>query len=368
MKEQKSTKIMEDNRLNPKLSLGFEDILIVPGYSDFLPYEVSLEVSLNEKFKLSLPFLSAAMDTVTEYEMSRALISSGGMGVLHRNLKISTAKEWINKLREEFGENKPYAVAIGASTTKEDIKELINSGANIILIDSAHGHSKNIGEKIKEVKEISSDIFIIAGNVVSSEGAEYLISCGAHAVKVGIGSGSICTTRLITGVGSGEFSSLVEVSRICKAKNVLTIADGGLTSTDEIVKALAAGADLVMLGYLFAGTDEAPGEIKKIEGKELKLYRGMGSLGAMKAGSADRYFKHSTDPKNWVSEGVESYVLYKGSVKNVLLHLTASLQTAFGYIGAKNILELHKKARFVRVTKSVSKKSKVHAVETILNY
>ncbi|CBZ40510.1 Inosine-5\'-monophosphate dehydrogenase (IMPDH/GuaB) [Mycoplasma suis KI3806] len=357
-----------NNKLLPNLSLGLEDVLIVPGYSDFLPYEVSLEVKLNNEMKVSLPFLSAAMDTVTEIDMARALLSVGAIGVLHRNLNISTVVEWITQLKSEFGENKPYAVAVGVSTPEEDIKSLVNCGVNMILIDSAHGHSKNIGEKIKEIREIAPDLFIIAGNVVSAEGAEYLISCGVQAVKVGLGSGSICTTRLITGVGSGEFSSLVEVSRVCKAAGVLTIADGGLTSPDEIVKALAAGVDLVMLGYLFAGTDEAPGEKKIIDGKELKLYRGMGSLGAMKAGSADRYSKHSTDPKNWVSEGVESYVRYKGSVDSVLSYLKASLQTAFGYIGAKNINELHQKAKFVRVTKSVSKKSQVHAVETILNF
>ncbi|AFO52053.1 inosine-5'-monophosphate dehydrogenase [Candidatus Mycoplasma haematolamae str. Purdue] len=350
-------------------SLGFADVLILPGYSDCLPHEVSLDSKIGgEGIPLSLPFLSAAMDTVTEFEMARSMIKAGAIGVIHRNLSVEQIIVMVRRLRDEFKKKKViYAAAIGVSTPKEDILKMIDAGVNFLVLDSAHGHSKNVGDKTKEIRRVAPDIFLVAGNVVTGEGARYLIDCGASAVKVGLGSGSICTTRLVTGVGYGEFSSIKEVSKVCKERGALTIADGGLNSSEEIVKALAAGADLVMLGYLFAGSDEAPGEVKEINGEKYKLYRGMGSRAAMESGSFDRYSKNQSDPSTWVPEGVESYVKYKGSVEKIILRLKSEIQTALGYIGAKNIQELQTKSKFVKITNSVSKKSRVHTVDNVLD-
>lgn len=351
---------------NLKFSLTFDDVLIKPRMSAILPDVVDVSVKLNDSLSLDIPVISAAMDTITEYEMARAMIIAGGIAPLHKNMPHNAVLDCVKKLKKEFGENKPYAVAIGVATTEQEIKELHEVGANIFIVDSAHGHSQNIGNLVEFVSKNYPNIFLIAGNVVTAEGAQFLIDKGADAIKVGLGSGSICITRKVTGVGIGQLTAISDVAEVCKKNNVLTIADGGIKSLDEIMKAIVVGADLVMLGYMLSGTNECPGEVQKINNEEYKIYRGMGSLGAMKLGSSSRYNKSNLSSNKWIAEGTESFVKVKGPVKDVLHNIVWGLKTAFGYVGAKTILEVHKHVELIRITNAVLKKSDVHSVDAII--
>lgn len=310
--------IFKEKAKNLEESLTFDDLLIKPGFSSVSLKEVNLDLRLNDKISLKIPIFSAGMDTVTGYEMARSMILAGGCGPLHKNLTINESVEIISKLRKEFGDNNPIAACVGVGIEEKDIARLVDAGLNVAVVDSAHAHTQVVGDLVKLISSKFPQVFLIAGNVVTEEGAEWLISNGAHAVKVGIGPGSICTTRKVTGIGRGQASSVMEVADYCKSRGIFVIADGGIRSTDEIMKAIACGADAVMLGYLFAGCEECPGEVITIDGKQYKMYRGMGSLSAMKEGSASRYGKEGVENFKWVPEGVESYVPYQGSVKDKL--------------------------------------------------
>ncbi|XP_032746540.1 inosine-5'-monophosphate dehydrogenase-like, partial [Rattus rattus] len=254
-------------------SISFDDILIKPAYSNVLPTETEVSLTLSNGIVMKVPVFSAAMDTVTGYEMARAMAASGGCGPLHKNTTVEENIESLKKLKEEFGNEKPICVSVGVSNTHDEIKRLIEAGANTVMIDCAHGHSENVGVLTKWISENFPDVYLIAGNVVTKEGAEFLISRGAKAVKVGMGCGSTCTTRKVTGVGRGQISSIVEVADYCKDKGIMVIADGGIRSNDEIMKAIACGADAVMMGYMFSGCDECPGEIVEMDGEKYKYYR-----------------------------------------------------------------------------------------------
>lgn len=467
--------------------LTFDDVLLVPGYSQVLPRDVDIKTRLTKDITLNVPLLSAAMDTVTEAALAMALAREGGLGILHKNMSIEKQAEQVRKVkRSESGlildpitlfpdatvgdalrlvrENKiggipitskdgklvgiltnrdlrfeddptrkvtevmtktnlitapegtdmkkaevilrqhkveklpvvnkqgkliglltyrdilqlksfPNAVKdsfgrllVGAGVgitrdLKDRVYALQQVGVDVIALDSAHGHSKGVIEALKDVKKNFRKINVIAGNVGTAAGAKALADAGADAVKVGIGPGSICTTRIVAGAGVPQLTAVMEAASVLKKLNVPVIADGGIRYTGDMVKALAAGADCVMMGSIFAGTEESPGETIIYEGRKFKEYRGMGSLGAMATGSSDRYFQDvEDDVKKFVPEGIEGRVAYKGTLKEIVYQYVGGLRAGMGYCGAKSINEL-KLANFVKITNAGMRESHAHDIE-----
>lgn len=451
----------------------FDDVLLVPQKSSVIPSEVDVSTKLTPKLKMTIPIVSAAMDTVTESQMAIAMAKYGGLGVIHRNMspekqaeeveKVKRYESWIitepitltpentvgeaKKLVNEKGisgipivdkdntllglitkkdllfeyndqlplknvmkkfdklivaeegvdienavevlkahkiEKLPVVDAnrrlVGLITLKDILKKteypdalvdtsgrlivaaaigtgkdwpyrlklLIEKGVDIVVVDTAHGHSTKVLDVVKKIREAYPEIQLIAGNVATAEGCRDLIEAGADAIKVGVGPGSICTTRVVAGVGVPQLTAIMDCYKVAKEKNVPIIADGGIRYSGDIVKALAAGASAVMLGNLLAGTDESPGETILLGGRRFKIYRGMGSIGAMQEGSGDRYFQE--EATKFVPEGVEGRVPYRGPVKDVIFQLIGGLKSGMGYVGAKNIPELQEKAKFVKIT------------------
>ncbi len=466
--------------------LTFDDVLLVPGYSQVLPREVNINTRLTKDIQLHVPMLSAAMDTVTEAPLAIALAREGGMGILHKNMSIEEQARQVRKVkRSESGlildpitlqpnhtigdalrimkENKIGGIPIVEKTgklvgiltnrdlrfetdprkevsavmTKEnliiapegtdlkkaekilqkhkieklpvvsksgkliglityrDILQLLSypnavkdnygrllvgagvgitadmldrvaalqtTGVDVICLDSAHGHSKGVITALKNVKK-NFKINVIAGNVGTAAGAKALAEAGADAVKVGIGPGSICTTRIVAGAGVPQLTAVMEAYSALKDKKIPVIADGGIRYTGDMVKALAAGADCVMMGSVFAGTEESPGETIIYEGRKFKSYRGMGSLGAMATGSSDRYFQDVEDDiKKFVPEGIEGRVAFKGALKEIVYQYVGGLRAGMGYCGASTIEEL-KKAKFVKISNAGIRESHAHDVE-----
>jgi IMP dehydrogenase len=467
--------------------LTFDDVLLMPGYSQVLPRDVDIRSKLTKDITLNVPLLSAAMDTVTEAALAIALAREGGLGILHKNMSIEKQAEQVRKVkRSESGliidpvtltadatigtasrimrENKiggipivdkegrlvgiltnrdlrfednparkvsevmtkenlftapegtdlkkaeqlfkqtkveklpivnkqgkltglftfsdilklksyPNAVkdgfgrllvGAGVGITRdilERVAALQSVGADVVALDSAHGHSKGVIEALQLVKKNFKKINVIAGNVGTAAGARALAEAGADAVKVGIGPGSICTTRIVAGAGVPQLTAIMEANSVLGKKGIPLIADGGIRYTGDMVKALAAGASCVMMGSIFAGTEESPGETIIYEGRKFKEYRGMGSLGAMATGSSDRYFQDvEDDVKKYVPEGIEGRVAYKGTLKEVVYQYTGGLRAGMGYCGARNIEEL-KKAVFVKITNAGMKESHAHDIE-----
>ena len=292
-----------------KESLTFDDVLLLPRYSNILPSQTDISLNLTKKILLKAPFLSSAMDTVTESKMAIAMANSGGIGIIHRNLNIKNQTKEIIKVKK-----KNLIVGAAVGTNKEDLiraKELINNGCDLIVIDTAHGHSEKVLKTLSNLKKINKFIPICVGNIATGEAAKRLYNSGADIIKVGIGPGSICTTRMVAGIGVPQISAILEVKKALKNKKVKIISDGGIKFSGDIAKALAAGADAIMMGSIFAGTDESPGQKFKVRGKVFKEYRGMGSIGAMSSGSANRYFQENFKNKSkFVPEGVEGSVEY----------------------------------------------------------
>jgi len=467
--------------------LTFDDVLLMPGYSQVLPRDVSIKTKLTKNITLNVPLLSAAMDTVTEASLATALAREGGLGILHKNMSIEKQAEQVRKVkRSESGliidpvtlqadatigdalrlmrENKIGGIPIIDKTgklvgiltnrdlrfeddpkrkvsevmTKENLytapegtdlkkaeqlfkktkveklpivnkqgkltglftysdilklkshpnavkdsfgrllvgagvgitKDLLDRvaalqsvGVDIIALDSAHGHSKGVITALKSVKKSFKSMEVIAGNIGTASGAKALAEAGADAIKVGIGPGSICTTRIVAGAGVPQLTAVIEAASVLKPKNIPLIADGGIRYTGDMVKALAAGANCVMMGSIFAGTEESPGETIIYEGRKFKEYRGMGSLGAMATGSSDRYFQDvEDDVKKFVPEGIEGRVAYKGLLKEVVYQFTGGLRAGMGYCGAATIEELQK-ATFVKITNAGMRESHAHDVE-----
>lgn len=467
--------------------LTFDDVLLQPRKSDVLPREVNIKTKLTKEISLSIPFISAAMDTVTESNMAIALAREGGLGIIHKNMSIEAQAEEVDKVKRsesgmirnpvtvspdqpiynaielmkkykisgipvidnsgslvgiltnrdlrfspnpklriselmtkenlitapigtDFGtaekllqqykieklpvidkhgklkglitykdilkkKQHPFASkdklgrlqvggAVGVtSDTFDRVTALIAASVDVIVIDTAHGQSKGVLNMVKEVKKKFKDTQLIVGNIATSEAALELYSLGVDAVKVGIGPGSICTTRVVTGVGVPQISAIMEVAIALKGKNLPIIADGGIKYTGDAVKAIAAGADSVMIGSLFAGVEESPGEKILLEGRSFKTYRGMGSLGAMQFGSKDRYFQDmEEDVKKLVPEGVEGRVPYKGQLSDTILQFVGGLRAAMGYCGVKNIKELKEKTRFIKMTSAGFRESHAHDV------
>tara|TARA_Y100000816_G_scaffold292153_1_gene286101 strand:+ start:2079 stop:3158 length:1080 start_codon:yes stop_codon:yes gene_type:complete len=345
-----------------KESLTFDDVLLIPRYSDVLPSETDISLNLTNKILLTAPFLSSAMDTVTESRMAIAIARSGGIGVIHRNLKIEKQIREIKKVKK-----KKLIVGAAVGTNKEDLeraKELIGNGCDLIVIDTAHGHSKKVLNTLSRIKKISGAVPLCVGNIATGEAAKRLYNSGADIIKVGIGPGSICTTRMVAGIGVPQISAVMEVRRAIKNKKIKIISDGGIKFSGDIAKALAAGADAIMMGSIFAGTDESPGKKFIVKGKIYKRYRGMGSIGAMSSGSANRYFqKKFKDKSKFVPEGVEGRVEYKGNVSKIIYQLKGGLRSSMGYIGAKNLKQISKNAKFIKITKAGFYESMVHSVE-----
>ena len=345
-----------------KEALTFDDVLLVPRYSSVLPIETNLNIDLGNNLKLKIPFLSSAMDTVTESSMAIAISQKGGLGIIHRNLSINEQCKEVKKVK-----NKNLIVGAAVGTTNEDLlrtKSILDSGVDLIVIDTAHGHSEKVIKILRKIKKIKSKISICVGNIASAEAATRLYNEGADILKVGIGPGSICTTRMIAGIGVPQITAVMEVKEIMKNKKIKIISDGGIKFSGDIIKGLAAGADAIMMGSIFAGTDESPGKKFKLKGKFYKSYRGMGSIGAMSAGSANRYFqKNQKDKSKFVPEGVEARVPYKGSIEDILYQLQGGLRSSMGYIGAKMVKEIKKKAKFIKITKAGFYESMVHSVE-----
>ena len=468
-------------------ALTFDDVLLLPSYSDFLPSDANTESKLSKNISLKIPLISAAMDTVTESSMAIALAEAGGIGIIHKNNSIKeqaslvrsvkkyesgivrdpvtiSSKKSIGELKQltselsisgmpvvddgelkgivtsrdfRYAENmesdvstimtpleKLVTVKEGVSqtevmqlmyknriekvlvlddedklsglvtmrdientaknpdATKDDFGRLIvgaalgtdkdtferaealfNEGVDVLVIDSAHGHSKNVIETIKAIKQKFPNVDVIGGNIATADAAMELAKAGADAVKVGMGPGSICTTRIIAGIGVPQISAIFDVSTALKNTEVAVIADGGIRFSGDIAKAIAAGADSVMLGSLFAGTEEAPGKVELFQGRSFKTYRGMGSIGAMtEREDANRYMQEDVAADKLVPEGIEGRVPYKGLVLNVVNQLIGGLRQSMGYIGCKNISEMHKKSQFVEITNAGMTESHVHDV------
>ena len=467
--------------------LTFDDVLLVPGYSEILPRDVEIKTRLTKDITLHVPMLSAAMDTVTEAALAIALAREGGIGILHKNMTIEKQSDQVRKVkRSESGmiidpitltvtatigdalaimrENKIGGIPIVDSSgklagiltnrdlrfeqnmhrpvsevmTKENLitapegtdlngaekilhqtkieklpvvdgngklvglityrdilkvtsypiavkdsrgrllvgaavgvtKDLLdrvaaleNVGVDVICLDSAHGHSKGIIDALKDVKKNFKKLNVIAGNIATTQGAQALADAGADAVKVGIGPGSICTTRIVAGAGVPQLTAIMQAHAALKGKGIPLIADGGIRYTGDMVKALAAGADCVMMGSIFAGTEESPGDTIIYEGRKFKEYRGMGSLGAMSVGSSDRYFQDpEADIKKYVPEGIEGRVAYKGSLKEIVYQYVGGLRAGMGYCGAATIEDLQN-ATMVKITNAGMRESHAHDVE-----
>ena len=348
-----------------KEALTFDDVTLAPKYSEILPSEVNTSVNLTKNLKLKIPLLSSAMDTVTESNMAIAIGKAGGIGVIHRNLDIQKQILEIKKVKKQ---KLLVGAAVGASIAEFDrAKAILKEGVDLIVVDTAHGHTKKVGEIVKYIKKIKSKkVALCAGNIATPEAAKFLINLGVDIIKVGIGPGSICTTRLVAGIGVPQLSAILSVRNGLKNKNVKIISDGGIKYSGDLAKAFAAGADAVMIGSLFAGTDETPGKLIKKNGKLFKSFRGMGSVGAMNKGSADRYFQtKQKDTSKYVPEGVEGFVKYKGKVDSVIYKLVGGLKSSMGYLGAKQIKNLRDKPRFVKITKAGFYESMVHNVDQI---
>ena len=350
-----------------KEALTFDDVTLAPKYSEILPSETSTDVKLSRNLKLKIPLLSSAMDTVTESKMAIAIAKAGGIGVIHRNLEI---KRQINEIKKVKKLKLLVGAAVGAAPREyKRAKEIIKAGVDLIVVDTAHGHTKKVAQIIKYIKKIKTNkIALCAGNIATPEAAKFLINLGVDIIKIGIGPGSICTTRLVAGIGVPQLSAILSIRSGLKNKKVKIISDGGIKYSGDLAKAFAAGADAVMIGSLFAGTDEAPGKLVKKNGQLLKSFRGMGSVGAMNKGSADRYFqKKQKNSSKYVPEGVEGFVKYKGNVANVIYKLIGGLKSSMGYLGSKNILRLRSKPQFVKITKAGFYESMVHNVDIVKN-
>ena len=472
-----------------KEAFTFDDLLLVPKYSEVIPSAVDTKAKLTAKIGLGIPLISAAMDTVTEAQMAIAIAKMGGIGVIHRNISIERQSDEVGKVKKhegvvvrnpitiyedatiedlrkltednqisgvpvlhhandelagivtsrdfrlvengrrkvkdimtaadklvtakenvspkealrlmntnrieklllvkgkklcgmmtlkdiEYDTRYPLgnkddlgrlrvAASIGTDVSfKERAQELVKAGADLLVIDTAHGHSRKVLDVVKNCRKMFAGTGIIAGNIATGEAAVALAKAGANAVKVGIGPGTICTTRMITGVGVPQLTAISDAAKALKKnfKNVTVIADGGIRYSGDITKSLAAGADSVMIGSLLAGTDEAPGEVVLWQGRSYKTYRGMGSLGAFKDGSANRYFQDDYEPEKLVPEGVEGIVPNRGSVNSVVDQLIGGLRSGMGYLGAKDIATLKKGARFVKVSAAGMQESHVHDV------
>jgi len=348
-----------------KEALTFDDVTLAPKYSEILPSQVDTSIKITNNLKLKVPLLSSAMDTITESKMAIAVAKAGGLGIIHRNLNIKNQILEIKKVKKK---KLLVGAAVGAGVNEfKRAEEILKQEVDMIVVDTAHAHTKKVSEIIKFIKKKKNKkTTLCAGNIATPEAAKFLLKLGVDVIKVGIGPGSICTTRLVAGIGVPQLSAILSVRNGIKNKNVKIISDGGIKYSGDLAKAFAAGADAVMIGSLFAGTDETPGKLIKRNGKLFKSFRGMGSVGAMNKGSADRYFQSKQkDLSKYVPEGVEGFAKYKGKVSVIIYKLIGGLRSSMGYLGSKQIKYLRNKPKFVKITKAGFYESMVHNVDIV---
>ena len=349
------------------LGLTYDDVLLLPDASDVVPSEVDTRTQLTRSIYLDIPLISSAMDTVTESAMAIAMAKSGGIGIIHRNLAID---EQVTHVKLVKGADLRVGAAVGVGDDGfERAESLIGVGVDVIVVDTAHGHHRAVLDAIAKIKKHFPKQEIIGGNIATRAGAQALINAGADAVKVGVGPGSICTTRVVAGVGVPQITAIMEAAKACKKADIPLIADGGLQFSGDIAKAIVSGADSVMLGSLLAGCEESPGELVEIDGKKFKTYRGMGSLSAMqsrgtkKSFSKDRYMQDDVLAEDkLVPEGIEGKVEYRGPVSGVVHQLVGGLRSGMGYAGAENIAALQKRGRLIQITSAGLQESHPHDV------
>jgi IMP dehydrogenase len=362
LRQEELERLLSLERKFAKEGLTFDDVLIVPAESSVLPAQASTRTRLTRTIALDIPVVAAAMDTVTEARMAIALAREGGIGVIHRNLPVEAQAAEVEEVKRSGGD---LLVAAAVGTGPEGLERasaLVAAAVDVLVVDTSHGHSQGVLETVGELKS-RHDVQLIAGNVATPEGAQALVDAGVDAIKVGMGPGAICTTRVVAGIGMPQVTAVYDCAQVAAERDVPVIADGGIRSSGDIAKAIVAGADTVMLGGLLAGVDESPGDIVDSEGGRFKEYRGMGSLGAMRARyGSDRYFQGDVeDVRKLVPEGIEGRVPYKGPLADLVHQLVGGLRQAMGYCGAPTIDEL-KRARFVRVTAAGARESHPHGV------
>ena len=375
--------------------ITFDDVLLVPSYSQVVPNQVDLTTWLTKKIKLNIPMMSAGMDTVTEHRMAIAMARQGGIGIIHKNMSIEAQAEEVDKVKrsengvitDPFSLSPEHTLAdadalmakfrisgvpitegrllcgagVGITANVLDrVAALVAAKVDVVVLDSAHGHSQNVLNCLKMIKEKYPDLQVIAGNVATGDATRALIEAGADAVKVGIGPGSICTTRVVAGIGVPQVSAIMDCYSVAKEYGIPIIADGGIKYSGDITKAIAAGGNVCMMGSMFAGCEESPGEYELFQGRKYKVYRGMGSIAAMENGSKDRYFQENA--KKLVPEGVEGRVAYKGSVEDTVFQLLGGLRSGMGYCGAQDIETLKETGRFVKISAASLKESHPHDI------
>jgi IMP dehydrogenase len=353
--------------------LTFDDILLLPGYADFWREEVSLSVQMHNSLKLNLPVFSSPMDTVTEENMAVVIAQNGGIGIVHRSMSGEAQAALVQRVKVgEVQKNSAVdaqnrlvcGAAVGVGEDFEArVKALIEAEVDLFVVDTAHGHAKFIIDAVKFIKT-QTKIPVMAGNITTFQAAMDLMDAGANILRVGMGPGSICTTRIVTGVGVPQLTAISEVKRAIteSKKHVTLVADGGIKQIGDIAKAIAFGADAVMLGGLLAGFDQSPGEVVEAQNQKYKVYRGMGSAKAMSEGSAARYGQAGIEASKLVSEGVEGLVKYKGDVNNFLYQIGGGLRSSCYYIGAKTISEFQSKVQFVKITPASFGESMPHSI------
>ena len=350
--------------------LSFDDVLLIPQKSNVLPNEVSLRTHLARDLYLNIPLVSAGMDTVTEYEFAIAIAREGGLGFIHKSMPIEEQAEQIRRVKiagyegyEAPALDKKGRLLVGAAVGAtfdviDRAAALVNAGVDIIAVDTAHGHSQNVINTVKKLRETFPDLAIVAGNVCMPGAVEELAKAGADCVKVGIGPGAICTTRVVAGIGNPQITAIMMCSEEAAKQGVTIIADGGVKYSGDIAKALAAGANVVMMGGMFVGCEECPGEIVEMGEKRFKIYRGMGSTEAMKRSGGDRYFQSGT--KKFVPEGISGLVPFKGPLSDNIYQMLGGLRSGMGYCGAATIDDLRENGQFVKITAAGLKESHPH--------
>ena len=377
---------MESHKSSYPLALTFDDILLIPSFADFTRSDISLKTRLTKKITLETPFVSSPMDTVTDAKLAIALAKMGGIGMIHRNLTIDTQAKEVSKVKNTSTNSAPLIVGAAVSAGRDLEKRseaLIKAGVDILVIDTAHGYVNTIIDAISYVKKKYPKMQVMSGNVATFEGAKAMIKAGADCIRIGMGPGTICTTRVISGMGVPQVTAIKEAVRVAKKYDIPVIADGGIRYSGDMTKALALGASAVMMGSYFAACKESPGKMVKIKKNEVpsrfksiinhhtwyyfKQYRAMGSIGAMKDGakikSGDEF--HGKDyykDKVLVAEGVEAMVPMKGALKDVVLQAMGGIKSGMFYVGARNLTELHKKAKFYQITQASLYESHPHDV------
>lgn len=343
-----TVKILQ-HKIASHVGLSFDDVLLLPSYTDFKRKDVNLTTKLHKNIVLKLPLISSPMDTVTETDMAIVMAKHGGLGVIHRNLNVKKQAGMVAEIKKK---KLLVGAAVGTGADLEErTRELMKAQSDIIAIDSGHGHSKFVIDALLYIKKLFPKAVVMAGNVSTYEGARLLIKKGADILRVGMGPGSICTTRVISGMGTPQITAITETVRAANASNIPVVADGGIRQIGDMAKALAFGARAVMLGSLLAHFTESAGKTIVRGGKKYKEYRGMGSATSMIRGSAERYGQlRETNKKRLIAEGVEGLVPYKGEASAFLYQIDGSLRTSLYYLGARNLAELFKKSKFIKTS------------------